>query len=209
VKHRESFGQPKSAVKFGFHVQHEESPPRFKGEVFIDLRDLNGNPLHYEHVDNLVVLDGGILLAILMAAGVTGSSGLTMLGVGTGATGPVLNPDVPDPRQRHLNAEIARKPFASVTFRTSLGAVSAVPTNIVDFTTTFGNGEAVGPLNEMSLMRTISMNPLVTNPVPAVFPVYDPTIDMTLFDDMVNYLTFGTITKPSASVLTITWRLTF
>lgn len=194
----------------GAQILHEEKSPRMKGEVFLHLVDSDtGEILLDAHIDNLVVLDGGILAAMLFAAGATGTSGLTMLGVGTGATGSILNPDVPDPRQRHLNAEIARKPFSSVTFRTEAGAVSSVPTHIVDFTTIFGIGEAVGPLNEMGLMRTISMNPLVTNPVPSVFPVYDPTIDMTLYDDMVNYLTFGVVTKPNNSVLTITWRLTF
>ena len=39
-----------------------------------------------------------------------------IVAVGTGATGPVLNPDAPDPRQRHLNAEIARKANVSPAY---------------------------------------------------------------------------------------------
>lgn len=209
MRHKETFKHPKQGYKMGLGLTYADRFFGAKGVFTIELRDLAGNLLHHEEKENLVVLDGGVLAAMLFAAGSTGTPGLIMLGVGTGATGPILSPDVPDPRQRHLNAEIARKPFSSTTFRTSLGAVSAVPTNIVDFTTIFGDGEAVGPLNEMGLMRTISLNPFVTNPVPSVFPVYDPTIDLTLFDVMVNYLSFGAIVKPSASVLTITWRLTY
>jgi len=86
------------------------------------------------------------------------------------------------------------------------------PTNVCDFTVTFGVGEAVGPLNEMGLIRSIAM-PLTTatNPVPATFPVYDPTIDLSTYDILANYTTMGQgtgpIGKPNNSVLTLTWRL--
>jgi hypothetical protein len=201
---------PKQGLKLGANAQYADALWGAKGRFIIDLRDSRtGELLHHEEKDNIITRDGGILAAICFAAGSTGASGITMLGVGTGATGPLLNPDAPDNRQRRLNAEIARKPFSSVTFRTSAGAVSSVPTNIVDFTTIYGESEAVGPLNEMGLMRTLSMNPATTNPVPAAFPTYDPTVDLTTFDILVNYLTFSVISKPSTSILTITWRLTF
>jgi hypothetical protein len=193
-------------------LRHEEpsSSWTIQGEVFFHLVDSRtGKVLLERSQKNLVVLDGGVLAAMLFAAGATGTSGLTMLAVGTGATGPLLSPDAPDTRQRHLNAEIRRKPFSSVTFRTAAGAVSAVPTHVVDFTTIFGEGEAVGPLNEMGLMRTFYPSPALTKPVPSVFPVYDPTIDLTQYDIEVNYLTFSVVSKPSTSVLTLTWRLTF
>lgn len=211
MRRNDNVHRPKQGFKLGASFHFDESRILgARGQFLIELRDSRtGELLHYEEKDNLITRDGGVLAAMLFAAGSTGTSGLTMLGVGTGATGPLLNPDVPDPRQRHLNAEIARKSFSSVTFRTTTGAVSSVPTNVVDFTTIFGEGEAVGPLNEMGLMRTISLNPLVMNPVPSVFPAYDPTIDLTVYDVMVNYLTFSVVTKPSTSVLTITWRLSF
>jgi len=211
LRHSDSVNRPKQGFKLGLGIRNDEpSALSLKGEVFFHLADSRTEEVLLErHEKNLVVRDGGVLAAMLFAAGATGTSGLTMLAVGTGATGPLLNPDVPDARQRHLNTEIARKTFSSVTFRNSEGAVSAVPTNVVDFTTIFGEGEAVGGLNEMSLVRTISMNPLVLNPVPSVFPTYNPTIDLTLFDVSVNYLAFGIIAKPNTSVLTLTWRLTF
>jgi len=211
VRHNDSVNRPKQGYKLGANFRYEERQVLgAKGTFIIELRDSKtGELLSYQEKENIITLDGGVLAAMLFAAGSTGTSGLTMLAVGTGATGPLLNPDAPDPRQRHLNAEIARKPFSSVTFRTSAGAVSAVPTHVVDFTTIFGEGEAVGPLNEMGLQRTLSMNPLVLNPVPSVFPTYDPTIDLTLYDVQVNYLTFSVVSKPSTSVLTIAWRLSF
>jgi len=210
MRQKDSMPRPKQGFKMGAAIRYNDAILGAKGKFLIELRDSRtGDLLYYEERDNIITLDGGVLAAMLFAAGATMTSGITMLAVGTGATGPLLNPDAPDPRQRHLNAEIARKPFSSVTFRNSAGAVSSVPTNVVDFTTIFGEGEAVGPLNEMGLMRTISMNPLVLNPVPSVFPAYDPTVDLTLFDVEVNYLTFSVVSKPSTSVLTITWRLTF
>jgi len=94
-------------------------------------------------------------------------------------------------------------------YRDSEGGVSAVPTNVVDFTTSYGEAEAVGPLNEMGLLSPKSDDPTVKNPVNADWPVYDPTIDLTDKDVLVNYLTFPVISKPSTAILTITWRLTF
>ena len=65
------------------------------------------------------------------------------------------------------------------------------------------------PTGSINAKTAFHMNPLVLNPVPSVFPAYDPTVDLTLFDVEVNYLTFSVVSKPSTSVLTITWRLTF
>jgi len=210
VRQRDSFQRPKQGLKLGLSSRAEEIFAGAHGRFLIEMRDSRtGDLLHYDERDNVVTRDGGVLAAILFAAGSTMASGITMLAVGTGATGPLLNPDAPDPRQRHLNAEISRKTFSSVTFRTSEGAVSSVPTNVVDFTTVFGEGEAVGPLTEMGLIRPFSPNPLVLTPVPSVFPAYDPTIDLTQYDVQVNYLTMPVVSKPSQAILSITWRLTF
>ena len=134
-----------------------------------------------------------------------------MLAVGTGATGNILNPDAPQPEQRALNVEICRKLFVATQFRDGDGVAVAYPTNIVDFTTTYGEAEAVGPLNEMGLLSTHSLNEGVTNSIPPQFggDNYDPTFDVTEYDLMANYLTFSVVTKPATAILTITWRLTF
>jgi len=179
-----------------------------KGEVIIHLVDSRtGNVLASRHEKNVITLDSGILAGRLFKS--SSSQGLTMLGVGTGATGNLLSPDAPQETQRKLNEEIARKAFASTQYRNASGIAVAYPTNIVDFTTTFGEGEAVGPLNEMGLMCTASLNPSTHNPINNGPTNYDPTIDVTGKDLLINYLCFSVISKPSTAVLSITWRLSF
>ena len=215
MRHNDKLGSPRQGFKLGMGSRYADAFAGAKGKFLIELRDSRtGELLHYLEKENVITLDGGVLAAVCFHAGATSAQGISMLAVGTGATGPMLNPDVADPRQRHLNNElvapsVGRKTFASATFRTAGGLVSSVPTNIVDFTTSFGDGEAVGGLNEMGLIRPFSPNPLVTTPVPSVFPAYDPTIDLNQYDIMVNYLPFPVISKPNMSVLTITWRLSF
>mgnify|MGYP001560414114 FL=1 len=183
------------------------------GHVIFDLRDMVGNPLAYWEADNIITLDAGILAGRLfknsLDPNASQNNGLTMLGVGTGATGNILSPDAPQNTQRKLNTEIARKVFASTQFRNGSGVAVAYPTRIVDFVTTFGESEAVGPLNEMALMSTYSLNPLTLNPINNGPNDYDASIDVTGKDLIANYLTFGVVTKPALSVLTVTWRLTF
>jgi len=179
------------------------------GRFIFDLRDLSGRPLAYWERDNIIVLDAGIQAARLFKDPLEPTHGINMLAVGTGASGALLSPDAPDPRQRRLNAEVARKGFSSSTFRDSGGTAVGYPTNIVDYTTTFGEAEAVGALNEMGVISTISDNPSTKNPNPDAFPTYTNTLDISNYDVQINYLTFGVISKPSASVLTITWRLSF
>ena len=192
---------PRQAVAMGGHGLYEDKVGSFKGEYTITMTDPDGKVVLCEKHNNIETLDGGVYSAIMFGSGATPSPpsqrGVYMLAIGTGATGPVNNPDAPDPRQRVLNAEIARQTFTSTVYRTQSGAVSSVPTNVIDYTANFGSGVAVGPLNEMSLIRPISTNPAVRNPVPATFPTYDPTIDLTLWDVCVNYSTFGVINKPT------------
>lgn len=218
MRHHDRVPKPKQGVKMGLGLRFEE--PRIltaKGVYIMDLRDnRTGEQLDYREQSNIITLDAGILSALHWGAGPNPSpalSGLTMLAVGTGATGALLNPDSPDPRQRQLNAEVSlgRKPFQSRVYRTAVGAVSGVATNVMDLTTAFGEGEGVGPLNEMGLIRTISQNPAVRTSIsPGVtFPTYDPTVDMSVFDLLANYTTFSVVSKPSSSTLTVTWRLTF
>jgi len=206
---RETFKKTKESMSLGFEILNKDNLTSFVGEVFIEMVDTEGNLLHKEHKKNIITLDAGILAAILLRDPSSRSNGVNMLSVGTGATGAILSPDAPDSRQRKLNAEISRKTFSSTTFRDASGNAVAIPTNIVDFTCTFDEAEAVGPLNEMGLLSTISDNIAVSNPNPNTFPTRDVTLDLTLYDILVNYLTFSVITKPSTARLTITWRITF
>jgi hypothetical protein len=165
--------------------------------------------LEYWEKDNIVTLDSGILAARLFRDNQEPPHGFNMWAVGTGATGAILSPDAPDNRQRKLNAEIARKAFSSTTFRDPSGNAVAFPTNILDVTVIFGSGEAVGPLNELGILSTVSDNPAVTNPNPNSFPTRDTTLDLTNYDILGTYLTFSVFTKPGPSNLQLTYRLTF
>ena len=193
----------------GMNMTFEDKFQEATGEFIFEMRDeKTGELLHYFRKKNIITLDAGILSAILMKDKDSRDYGIYMLAIGSGATGALLSPDAPSASQRSLNAEIERKAFASTTFRDASGNAVAIPTNIVDYTCTYGAAEAVGPLNEMSVISPISANPLVTNANPDVYPARDVTRDLTLYDILANYLTFSVVSKPSTAVLTLTWRLT-
>lgn len=211
---RERMPRAAQGVKWAMGALHREPTllqPK-KGTFIFDMRDAKtGTVLAHFERDNVITRDAGILAASLFGGDAVNPGGLTMLGVGTGATGDPLNPDVPTAGQRKLNSEIGRKAFASSVYRNTDGLAVSIRTNIRDFTVTFSESEAVGPLNEMGLMSTVSSNPdpsfwAPINNGPAN---YDPTIDVEGKDLMVNYLTFGAISKPATAILSITWRLTF
>ena len=209
---REKMKRMRQAMKLGASVSHADHFPIGKGTFMLEMKDARtGEVLVSWQKDNVITKDGGVLAAMLFQDRGGVSRGLSMLAVGSGARGSLLNPDAPHINQRKLNAalETGRKGFASVIYRDAEGGVSAVPTNVVDFTTSYGEAEAVGPLNEMGLLSPKSDDPTVKNPVDAEWPSYDSTLDLTDKDILVNYLTFPVISKPSTAVLTITWRLSF
>ena len=198
-----------TSLNYGFTF-NENVGVRVKGDVKIEFINGEERELVLEKT-NIYTLDGGVLAGMLFS-GV--SRPINMLAVGIGASGLSNSPDIADNRQRRLNSELERKTFSSVVYRDTQGQVSAVPTNVVDFTTVFENTEAVGALTEMGLLSTVDANPVNTNPLEdanglVVFPSRDTTLDLGNFDVLVNYLTFPVINKPSGSVLAITWRLTF
>lgn len=179
-----------------------------KGEFFFKMTDARtGEVLTEWRRPQVITLDAGIAAAAFFKGDLSG--GIRMLAIGTGATGNLLSPDAPQNTQRKLNNEIQRKAFSSTTYRTSEGVACSYRTNIVDFTTTYGESEAVGALNEMGLLLPYSLNPATTNPINNGPTNYDPGLDVAGKDLLVNYLTFSVISKPATAVLAITWRLTF
>lgn len=208
-RHNEHMTRVRQQFKVGLGLQFAEAQMRAKkGTVIAEMWDAEtGEILHHEEVDNIITRDAGIAGAAHFKGDLTG--GLKMLAIGTGATGNLLSPDAPQNTQRMLNNEIARKAFSATTYRTAEGVAVSYRTNIVDFTTTFGEAEAVGALNEMGLLVPASINPETLNPIDNGPTNYDPTIDVDGLDLLVNYLTFSVISKPATAVLAITWRLTF
>jgi len=189
---------------------------RMRGECFWVLRDTATGQETHGHVKNVVTLDASILLATFMKG--TGapvpnvcvpSFGIYALAVGTGDVS--WNPMAPPPptiTQRSLFNELARKQVASTSFIDEGGVISGVRTHIVDFTTTYTEAEAVGPLTEMGLLGG-DIDPIMTNRNPILPPngSYDPTVDTTGKDILVNYVTFPAINKPATSTLSWTWRI--
>lgn len=205
---REAFRNYKDRVDVSMHLNHVDTMTLAKGEVFVVVQNPGQPDCMYQY-KNVITLDASILAATLFRDPSSRDYGVYMLAVGSGATGALLSPNAPDPRQRKLNAELARKPFSSTTFRDSNGNAVAIPTNIVDFTCTFDEGEAAGPLNEMGLISPISGNPAITNSNPNNFPTRDVTLDLSLYDILVNYLTFAVMTIPNTARFSVTWRITF
>lgn len=212
---RETLKKLGSGFKLGMGFRYQERVGvRCKGRVMFHMVDARSGEVQLDRAqDNVVTLDASLLVAALMKDKNEPANSINMLAVGTGALGPILNPDAPPREQRRLNNEIARKTFAETTFRDANGAASAIRTNVVDFTTIYGESEAVGPLNEMGLLSTISDNTAIINNNPNFAgqggQAYDPAIDTSQYDMLVNYLTFAVISKPATSILTVTWRLTF
>lgn len=204
---------------FGMNRMERESfpSPPYSGEVFWELRDGRTGELQGSgRRKNIVTRDASILVARLMKSPPTPNVseprfGCFALAVGTGDVGwDLQNPPVATSTQRSLYNELARKQFQVTEFVDDEGAISGIPTHVVDFTTTFSESEAVGPLVEMGILGgDVDSNMAVRNPILPPNGIYDPLVDVVGKDMLVNYLTFAVINKPATSTLGWTWRLTF
>jgi len=211
MKIQESFRKALTALRVAFGTRYEEDARhKIRGDVFFTLRDTVTGAVEKRELRNLVVLDASILIARLMKDNFEPQHGVFCLAVGSGDVGwDPMNPPAPTNTQRALYSEITRKTFAQTDFITPGGAISSIPTNIVDFTTTFTESEAVGALVEMGLIGgNVSITP--RNPVsPPNGPYNVPPVDLTTKETLVNFLTFPVVNKPPTSTLSIVWRLTF
>lgn len=207
------------AGRLGMHFREKEflAEALYRGEILWELRDGRTGELQDRgRFENVVTKDASILVARLMKSPGTPnvsepSFGVYALAVGIGDVGwDPLNPPAATITQRSLYDELARKQVSVSDFIDSGGSISGIPTNVVDFTTTFSESEAVGALVEMGLLGgDVDTNMAVKNPILPPNGVYDPTVDVVGKDMLVNYKTFPVINKPATSTLTWTWRLTF
>jgi hypothetical protein len=214
MKILDKFRRATTSFKAAWHNEHQESFAGPHGEVFITMRDGATGAIQEErHIKNVVTKDASILIARLMKDNVEPSKGTFVLAVGSGDAGWILdplNPPAPTENQRSLYGEITRKTFSLTQFIDAGGVPVAYPTKVIDLTCQYAESEAVGPLMEMGIIGgNISTNMAVRNPVTPPLGPYDPTVDLTLFETLCNYLTFGLITKAATSTLTITWRFSF
>lgn len=211
-RYLEAFRRAQSAFRAGLGARYEDRSTPVKGDVSVELRNAFTGALELAWTKhNIITMDASILIARLVKDSLEPQRGAFVLAVGSGDSG--WNPLSPPPAtntQRSLFAEITRKTFASTQFIDGDGVPVEYPTNVVDFTTVFAESEAVGPLVEMGLIGgNISANLSVKNPVTPPNGTYDPTVDLTTAETLVNYLTFNVISKPATSTFQITWRLTF
>jgi hypothetical protein len=206
------FGRIKEAVSMLVSHRYEEKYSAIKsGEVIMTLRDGETGEIQCTRKFNLVVKDASILVArLLKNNSETGLNGMFALAVGTGDSGwDPMHPPAPTNSQRALFSELTRKRFASTNFVDSLGNPSSLPTNVVDFVTTFTESEAVGPLVEMGILGgNIDSNMSIKNPVSPPNGPYDSTVDLTVFETLCNFFTFSVQNKPSTSTMTVVWRIT-
>lgn len=210
----EAFKRAAGEFRMTLGSRHKDHYPRsnIRGDVFMWLRDGKTGELQEEREHrNLVVQDASILIARLLKDSAEPPHGAFALAIGTGDTGwDPMAPPAATATQRSLYGELTRKTFASTAFIDSGGIPTAIPTNVVDFTTTYTESEAVGPLVEMALIGgNVNSNMSIQNPVTPPNGTYDDTVDLTAYETMLNYLTFPVVNKPATSTFTITWRLTF
>jgi len=210
MKFNDVYKRAKNSVAMAFGFTYEDKWKGPKGEVFFRLEHNDGR-VETHHIKNVITKDLSILLARLLRDPLEPRYGMFGLAVGSGDVGwDLQNPDAADNNQRSLYAEIGRKTFSSVVFVDTLGDPVGYPTNIVDFTTTFAESEAVGALVEMGLIGGDANDDVgISNPVTPPNGPYDPTEDLTGVDTLCNYLTFPVINKPATARLVLTWRLTF
>jgi len=189
---KEKFKRMRANNMGGLQLNFDENKKIYpKGEVFFKLTDSKTGEILEQHKYNVITDAASVLIARLFKDNTEPLHGAYCLAVGTGDSGwDLQDPPAATAAQTALESELTRKVFSSTNFITSLGAVSPTPTNIVDFSSTFTESEAVGPLVEMGIFGGDST--LVPNS-----------------GSLVNYLTFKVINKSNTSILNIVWRLTF
>lgn len=178
----------------GFKLKYSESIRSLSGEYWIQLKDpQTGKIIEEKHGTNIIVNSASVLIARLLKDNHEPDGGITYLAVGTGGVGWNLqNPPQPTTTQTKLENEIARKAFTTedVTFiDPDTGDPTVVATNVVDFTATFAETEAVGPLVEMGLFGGDASSSLDSG-------------------TEINYRTFPVINKTNSMTLTIIFRIT-
>lgn len=177
-----------------FRLKYGENTSNLHGSYRIFTTDIStGNVIEERWGNNIIVNSASILIARLLKDNSEPDGGITYLAVGTGAVGWNLqNPPQPTVTQTTLENEIARKAFTTedVTFiDPDTGDPTTVPTNVVDYTATFAETEAVGPLVEMGLFGGDASGLL------------DSGIE-------INYRTFPVLNKTASMTLTIIFRIT-
>jgi len=177
-------------MMLGTALKYKEQTPKLKGELFMKAYE-NGVLVHDYHKSNIIVNTASILIARLLKDNTEPTKGISYLAVGSGASGwNPFDPPAPTTSQTLLESEFERKAIELTTFvNPETGEPTTVDTNIVDYSVTFGEAEAVGPIMEMSLFGGDATSERNTG-------------------TMVNWRTFPVINKTNSMTLTIIFRIT-
>jgi len=162
-----------------------------RGDIFATMKHKDGS-IERRVMHNVIVDVASELMAERMKEDDgNASNGIMVLAIGTGDPGwDLQNPPVATSAQTQLVNELERKTFNRSYYVDIGGSETPTRTNIVDFEVTYEETEAVGALVEMGLFGGAGS----TAPNGGT---------------MFNYHTFPVWNKPSTSVLTLVWRLTF
>lgn len=176
--------------KLATGVNLEDYTKRPKGELFLILKE-KGKIIKTYHHSNIIVNTASILIARLLKDSNEPTAGISFLGVGSGNDGwDPFDPPAPTTSQTLLENEFYRKSISTSTFVDPQTAEpTTVPTNIVDYATTFSEAEAVGPIMELALFGGEASATTNTG-------------------TMLNWRTFPVINKTNAMTLTIIFRIT-
>jgi hypothetical protein len=140
---------------------------------------------------NIIVNTASILISRLLKDSKEPNAGISYLGIGRGNGGwDPFDPPAPTTSQTRLENEYFRKAIDLATFvHPETGEPTTVFTNIVDYSVTFGEGDAVGPIIEMGLFGG------------------DGTLELNS-GTMINWRTFPVINKTNTMSLTVIFRIT-
>lgn len=143
------------------------------------------------HMKNLIVNRASVLMAKRMRPNASWGAGITHLELGTGVgTGTTQAPQAEASSQAALRTPLLRKAIATWTCLDGAGNPTATDTNVIQYTTTLAENEAIGALVEMGLFGG------------------DATAENGS-GYMFNYKVFPVINKDNTMQLTIVWKVTF
>jgi hypothetical protein len=171
-------------------VRYEEGSVRLKGELFLKAYE-GGELVHSYQKSNIIVNTASILIARLLKDNAEPANGISYLAVGSGnPSWQLLDPPAPTTSQTRLENEFYRKAIDLSTFvDPDTGEPTETQTNIVDYSVSFGEAEAVGPIMELSLFGGGATTELNSG-------------------TMVNWRTFPVISKTNTMTLTVIFRIT-
>ena len=174
-------------------LREKESLPGVKGELILKVYDMlqDGRLVYsYKH-PNIIVNTASILIARLLKNNKEPQNGISYLAIGSGnGEWDLFDPPAPTTSQTRLENEFYRKAIDMSTYvHPETGEPTSVYTNIVDYSVTFGEGEAIGPIVEMGLFGGDATSELNSG-------------------TMINWRTFPVINKTSTMSVTVIFRIT-